>query len=148
MRKSLVGLVFVGCLLCPAANADEITLLVPADAEWLDTGVTIGPDQKATITAAGVWASNGWEYVSAKGYDGTVREAAFLPSAAFASLIGRVGAKMFPIGISAEVAREGRLFVAMNDVPRTYADNTGYLAVRVQLQACDETCRKPARIVR
>jgi hypothetical protein len=52
-----------------------------------------------------------------------------------ASLIGRVGNRMFTVGARHQSMNDinGILFLSINDVPGTFEDNQGYVDVLVQI---------------
>jgi hypothetical protein len=130
------AVVVVFCVLSTAtwAQAQPRTIVVPANVEWFDTGIDVRASTIffLEIKPTGNWTNTaGGQLVGAAGY-GTLRlPNAVAPTEPFASLIGRVNGTIFGIGASfrKKSPASGRLFLAMNDVPGTFGDNSGELTV-------------------
>ena len=122
-------------LLSAVAQAKTIELLIPANVAWFDTGVVVGKGQRISVAASGLWSNGGLEeaYTGPAGFMHVIRQDTIFPSAPLAALVGRVGHTIVPIGAYTELALEGRLFLTMNDVPNTYGDNSGYMAVTIKI---------------
>jgi hypothetical protein len=126
--------VFASMLGVSTVHAQDATVVVEATTEWMDSGFDVrsGAAYLVSITATGAWTNAaGSPMVGPAGYGSLVLPNAIAPDLPFGSLIGRVNGKVFEIG--AKLAKRppdsGRLFLAMNDVPRTYGDNSGRLTV-------------------
>lgn len=116
--------------------AQSSTLVLPANVEWLDTGIDVqsGVVFVLTISATGSWSNvAAGQAVGAVGYGSLRLPNAIAPDEPFASLIGRVNGTVFGIGerFGGSSPATGRLFLAMNDVPGTFGDNSGALTVVV-----------------
>jgi hypothetical protein len=117
-------------------NLAAQTVTVPSTVEWFDTGIDLraGVVFRLSIVATGTWTNTpGGQAVDAAGFGALRLSGALAPSEPFAGLIGRVGTTVFNVGTSfrGRSPAAGRLFLAMNDVPGTFADNTGSLTVVV-----------------
>lgn len=124
----------------------QINVVVPATAEWFDTGVYLqAGDSVALFRVQGRWLNvpDSSDFKGPDGWGGPY-EGAYLPKEPFVGLIGRVGntsADMFYVDVRSP-ASEGRyvhrarasgiLFLAMNDVPGTYGDNQGSMEATIQ----------------
>jgi hypothetical protein len=104
---------------------------------WVDTGITLASGDGLVMRASGQWANTSPHVpYDANGlsntWPGTVLE-----SANIGSLIGRVGGVTFPVGAyySNSSPASGRLYLSMNDVPGTYADNWGRVSVTISYVA-------------
>lgn len=128
----------ISLALCATVRANSVSILIPADAENFDTGVVIGPGQKAIISSGGVWTNGGVleDYVGPQGFLSVIRTDTIIPSTPLAALIGRTENALFPVGAYAEISHQGRLFLMMNDVPNTYGDNVGYISARINIVNC------------
>jgi hypothetical protein len=119
-----------------SAFAQGTTVIVPANVEWFDTGIDVRASNLSPlrISASGSWTNvpNG-QLVGASGYGSLKLANAVAPTEPFGSLIGKVNGTIFAIGerFSRKSPGDGRLFLAMNDVPGTYGDNSGQLTVVV-----------------
>lgn len=146
VRITLVWLsiAILGALTC--AVADPVKLWVPGNVEWFDTGVVVQKGQSVSISAAGLWTNGGLakEYAGPKGLSGQVRRDTILPAAPLGALVGRVGETTFFVGGYQEVALGGRLLLTMNDVPGTFHDNGGYMAVTLEVKDCGK-CSTPVK---
>lgn len=117
-------------------HAQGTTVTVPANVEWLDTGIDVkaGNLYPLKISATGSWTNvPGGQAVGAAGYGSLRLPNAAAPTEPFASLIGKVNGTIFEIGagFGKKSPAAGRLFLAMNEVPGTYGDNSGELIVVV-----------------
>lgn len=117
------------------ASPASMTILVPADAGWFDTGVDVAPSEKVEIFASGLWTNGGQPtvFVGPNGFLNLLLPETVVPTAPFGSLVGRIGETPFPIGSSSIQALNGRLFLAMNDIANTQTDNVGYLVVTIEV---------------
>jgi hypothetical protein len=118
----------------PLPTRTEVT--VSANVLWVDTGVTVQAGQHFRVQASGLWSNTGPPAKGPNGFIGFSHPSSLLPTANFASLIGRVGGVMFPVGegFDGPSPRAGTLFLSINDLPDTFADNQGTLAVTIVLQ--------------
>jgi uncharacterized repeat protein (TIGR01451 family) len=109
---------------------------VPANAGWVNTGITLAAGQKVNIQASGssCYGTGGGSCMGPQG-DGNPAESNFLaPGLTRFSLVGRVGGgPNFAIGAgSAPVAgNAGVLYLAFNDTFDGYGDNQGGFSVSV-----------------
>lgn len=146
--RTLGGIAVCVVLHSAAVQAQGVTLLVPANLEWLDTQIVVERNQKVIISSSGVWTNGGIAnaYVGPNGFFDVIRTDTIIPSVPLATLIGRIGSTTFPVGAYSELALEGRLFLTMNDVPDTYFDNAGYMGVTIEILACTApACAQAAR---
>jgi hypothetical protein len=132
--KVFAALAFALC--CDQAQAQTSTVVVPANVEWFDTGVDVqaGVTFLLTISATGSWTNvSGGQSVSAAGYGSLKLPNSIAPAEPFASLIGRVNGAIFGLGESfrKRSPASGRLFLAMNDIPGMFGDNSGELTVEI-----------------
>jgi hypothetical protein len=107
---------------------------VHANQQWFDTGIDLFEGETfATYVAA----SDRWTYGGPQsdgfGVRGETSRDALLPTMALGMLVGRVGASAaFQIGGAEHrltSPARGRLYLSINDVPGTFADNRGYMGV-------------------
>lgn len=119
------------------ARTASVSLLVPADAGWIDTGLDIAIGETVDLSAAGLWA-DGNSFVGPNGYAKVVASTTLVPGLPFASLVGRIGSSTFFVGTGSKQMGEGRLFLAMNDTPDGYLDNSGYQAVVVKISKTED----------
>lgn len=131
--------------------AQGATVIVPANVEWVDTGIDVRASNLSPlrITSTGSWTNvpNG-QAIGAAGYGSLKLPNAVAPTEPFGSLIGKVSGTIFGIGegFNKKSPADGRLFLAMNDVPGTYGDNSGQLTVIVtqELSKAASTFEDPA----
>jgi hypothetical protein len=124
-----------------AVREQQVELIVKATDIWLDTGLELKSGDQITITATGKWKNDGKSdtyEVTADGFDTYKDPAAILPEANFASLIGRVGESGTPFFVGSSFGPSsldsGRLFLQMNDIVGSSADNEGELEVTVKIK--------------
>jgi PA-IL-like protein len=114
-------------------HAQDASVVVPATTEWMDTGVDVRSGAAfLSITATGSWTNAaGGQMVGPAGYGSLVLPNAVAPDLPFGSLIGRLNGRIFEIGekLGKRPPDSGRLYLAMNDVPGTYGDNSGQVTV-------------------
>lgn len=120
----------------PISLPTRTEVTVSANVLWLDTGVALQAGQQFRVQASGLWSNTGPPAKGPNGFIGFSHPSSLLPTANFASLIGRVGGVMFPVGESFEGPSpgSGTLFLSINDLPNTFADNQGTLAVTIVLR--------------
>jgi hypothetical protein len=107
---------------------------VPANQPWTDTGIVAPPGTPFLVKATGGrWSNVGPPALDANGFVGYRHPGTVLESANLASLIGRIGNDVFPLGSYEDhgFATQDTLFLGMNDVPSTYGDNQGAIDVDV-----------------
>ncbi len=111
------------------------TIRVIASGDWTDTGVAVRRGESLIIRTEGRW-SHGEEgdgelpYYGAQGYE-KVDPAAVLPRARVGELIARIGAEGRPVRLGVRTtfmaAKDGRVYLRMNDVQGLYENNQGEL---------------------
>lgn len=113
---------------------------VRADRLWQDSGVDLGDGQGVVIVARGSWShgtETGFEpYYGADGFQ-KLDSTALLPRVRVGTLLGRIGdGRPFPIGerLGLIALSEGRLWLAMNDVPGHFDNNQGSIEVWIEVQ--------------
>jgi len=125
------------------AEARAIPVRVPADVEWVDTGIDVEADKTYTLQAKGQAITGPLdEYPDAKSgpggqvttcVDGAVPGGiCVLAGVPFGALIGKIGGcGAFLIGDASSftASATGRLFLAVNDFIGTYGDNLAGLTV-------------------
>jgi len=117
------------------ADANSVTILVPADAGWFDTDIDVKQGETVRLFASGLWGSGGYPaapYTGPDGFTGALVPTAMVPDAPYGSLVGRIGDKTFKVGAEAVQSFAGRLFLALNDTPDGAADNQGYMVVTIE----------------
>ena len=109
---------------------------VSAQQPWVDTGVDLKAGEALTISATGQWTNGGnpQVFIGPDGYVGFRLPDATLGSANFAALIGKVGDQVFFVGSAYKGTSPGtgRLYLQMNDLANSFADNSGTLNVVVK----------------
>jgi hypothetical protein len=115
-------------------------VVVPANVEWVDTGIDVRASVAffLTMSASGHWTNTaGGQQVGAAGYGSLILPNAIAPAVPFASLIGRIDGAIFGVGenFRKRSPATGRLFLAMNDVAATFGDNSGELTVVIDRPA-------------
>src|SRR6266496_3355073 len=115
----------------------QLTIAVPANQEWVDTGMDVMQgDQVVFLNRGGQWSNGGKapRYVSARGFDGVRLPNSRLPDAPLAALIGHVRNSIFLVRFDypIQMPAAGRLYLGMNDVPDTYSDNLGSVSVSIR----------------
>src|SRR6266496_4082756 len=115
----------------------QLTIAVPANQEWVDTGMDVMQgDQVVFLNRGGQWSNGGKapRYVSARGFDGVRLPNSRLPDAPLAALIGHVRNSIFLVRFDYQIQMPaaGRLYLGMNDVPGTYSDNLGNVSVSIR----------------
>jgi hypothetical protein len=120
----------------PTRDAREVTVRVPANQQWVDSGLTVQDGQPLTITATGsvVLSADQNDKAGPNGAaSGRKAAKAPLPQTPAGALIGRIGNGK-PFGIGAGPANinapgAGRLYFGVND--DWMDDNVGEYQVRV-----------------
>lgn len=104
------------------------TVVVRADGGWVDTGIDVAAGEPLTIRSAGKWSNApGPDMTGADGwgpYPGTE-----VADANIGALIGRIGDMKFQVGGYRQLRpqKSGRLWLAINDLSGSSADNQGAL---------------------
>jgi hypothetical protein len=129
--------VVAATLLFVAPLHAQLTIAVPANQEWVDTGVDVMQgDQVVLLNRGGQWSNGGKapRYVSARGFDGVRLPNTRLPDAPLAALIGRIRSFTFVVRFDyrTQMPTTGRLYLGMNDIPGTYSDNLGNVSVSIR----------------
>jgi len=106
------------------------TVEVPADKEWVETGVVLKPGEYYYLRAVGWW-QHGRLRIQGSGPAGKGRTYRGLP---IFSLVGQVGGVIHYIGEEAIIGpyESGRLELGMNELPRSQQDNSGTLSVEIR----------------
>jgi len=109
-------------------------IAVPANSLWVDTGTDLVRGDPWILSASGAWSNAEVPNLGPDGFSGYLYPNILLGTAALASLIGRIGNMMFPVGtlLQVTVPYTGRLFLSINDIPESFGDNQGLLAVVVR----------------
>ena len=128
------------CAVFGAVAADAQTaigVVVPANAEAVDTGIDVLPGDEVLLRASGRWTNGGGspQYVEAGGFGPGAFPSARFPTLPLAALAGFVGIDVIPVSVPMRLSSRGRLQLAMNDVAGTYGDNAGVLKVAVAFYA-------------
>ena len=134
----------------PAQAGVTLPLKVPADVEWVSTGIWIYSDwvgSEVNIQTNGVVFTiqgcpgcqsgpGGNEYVCQDSSDGEIEYVCALAGAHYGELIGRVGEVVFPIGenTSFTLPAKGFLYLTANDYLGTYWDNAGGFTVLIKMK--------------
>jgi hypothetical protein len=137
----------------PAQARATIPIQVPADIEWVSTGIwiyssDIGFDVGIHATGTAITAPINWYGSGARsGPAGQETNCIDMPGGEpeyicalagypYGMLIGRVGNNVFPIGDDASftLPASGWLYLAVNDYLGTYWDNKGEFNVLIQLR--------------
>lgn len=106
---------------------------VAADVLWVDTGVLLKEGEPFSIEADGTWSNSGHPAIGPEGFKDFVYPGTIHTSASLGSLVGRVGDIVFAVGksFSGSTRGTGKLYLAMNDTPESFADNQGKLRVKI-----------------
>lgn len=123
----------------PADGQVNTKALVAANAGWVDTGIDVRSGDRLTLGAAGEWTNGGDSprYTGPTGFGNYHIPNTEVPDAPLAAVVGRIGHASFLVGkgVVAPAPASGRLFLGMNDVPGTYADNRGDMQVVIHVDA-------------
>lgn len=108
---------------------------VPANVQWVATGIQLRRGQHFAISATGQWSNAGPAVIGPNGFSNYPYPGTLLAGANLASLVGRVGDQLFSVGgtFDGTSPADGELFLSINDTPGTFADNQGLLSVTVRL---------------
>ncbi len=108
---------------------------IPATEMWLDTGIDVDNKFVAIKYESGQWSNGGKNALWGNGegtegsYPGTI-----VPGAPLRSLVGKTNEGSFFVGNSKEGhLGHGRLYLSINDTPKTFGDNVGFLVVNVTI---------------
>lgn len=138
------ALIMIAALVLPAAAVQAAPpVIVPADAGWFDTGITVTVGDTLTFVARGQALTGPLrDYPDARsGPDGQITDCTMfdgvspcaMDSVPYGALIGKIGADGTPflIGSGATIspAAGGTLYLAVNDNLPFYADNHGRYVV-------------------
>lgn len=117
------------------ARVRSSRISVSARSAWVDTGIDLVAGQRLSIRANGSWTNGGEnpQLIGPEGFENFTLDSAEMPSKNFAGLIGRVGNRRFFIGDggTGESPGSGRLYLQINDIPRTLSDNSGVMDVEI-----------------
>lgn len=133
----------LGSPLTGGQNETQTELIVSSTQPWQDSGVTVSPGQTVKVEyQRGMWTANpdrgffnaGGDYILAKPLYS-------LPVTREASLVGRVGNRVFLIGLGATIPENlsGQLELVINDdLQAVYgpglADNIGEITVQITVR--------------
>lgn len=130
----------------PKQSPITTTAVLSANALWAPAGVDLRTGDQLQIIAQGRWAAinprqlatNAVSFTGPDGYPQTAGiKGLLLESANRGALIGRIGENGTPflIGASFQGAAQnnGALFVAMNEVPGQFEDNTGRVSISISV---------------
>jgi hypothetical protein len=121
------------------AAFSQVTFGLPAQTQWLDTGVDIPSGQRLAVSAVGQWSNGGAQprWVGPSGWPDVHLPGALEPSAPLGALVGKIGRRTFLIGESyhpTTSAETGRLYLSMNDVAGSFSDNRGFIQVSISVR--------------
>lgn len=130
----------------PGIQPTTTSAVLAANALWAPTGVELRTGDQLQIGAQGRWAAinprqlatNAGSFVGPDGYPQTAgTKGLLLESANRGALVGRIGENGTPFLIGASyqgaAASDGALFVAMNEVPGQFEDNTGRVSISISV---------------
>jgi hypothetical protein len=117
----------------PPRSPSEASLSVPANANWVGTGITLSRGQHLAVDAQGTWSNSGPPAKGPKGFENYKYPGTLMANEDLASLIAKVGETMFGVGEHFDGASpaNGELYLTINDTPGTFGDNQGALSVQV-----------------
>ena len=120
----------------PTKITRDIT--VPSGTMWFDTGIDVSSDSTVRINYKGGQWTNvvGSNFVDGQGKGGfDRRNLLIVPSSQLCALVAKVGDYKFHVGNSYNgKPGRGRLYLSLNDIPKTYNDNDGDLDVSVEVR--------------
>ena len=107
------------------------TVEIPANVQWVDTGVDLRAKQKFMIVASGSWSTG--KYTS--GPIGTPGECygCIVPEGSRGELVAMIGKESFVIGDKMQMSApiDGRLYLSINEFPNQFQDNIGKVSATV-----------------
>ena len=111
-------------------------ITVPSNVVWYDTGIEVAENAVININ----YKDGHWRNSPTSGFNAGEGRKPFdrqnlllVPSAPLSSLVGKVGNNTFFVGNSYSGSPgKGTLYLAINDLPKTYNDNEGELDVLVE----------------
>ncbi len=113
-------------------------ITVPSTVMWYDTGIDIPLGRQYEIVYySGKWTNlKGTDATDGLGKYSDNRKSLIVPGGYLSQLAGKVGKDIFIVGNNrvAEAPEAGRLYLSMNDVPKTFHDNEGALDVLVEVK--------------
>ncbi len=131
-----------------AAADQPIQAVAPANQEWTLTRAVVQNGARLQISAGdGSWSTSGQAAVNrlqnlltnADGYAGRTDPHARVPDANLGALIGKIGENGTPFLVGskydATANADGPLFLAINDLPGGYANNTGRMPASITVTA-------------
>jgi hypothetical protein len=117
------------------SGADQRTITVPANQQWVDTGLNVRQGEMIFFSPSGeIHFGPSAEHTAgpAGSTTGLIERRAPLPTALAGALIGRIGnGRPFGIGDQASIPMPatGRLFLGVNDV--NFRDNSGFFTATI-----------------
>ena len=112
-----------------ATSVHAQSVRVPANREWMESGIVVTAGQRLVIDARGTWsikrAKSAW--LSPAGERELRSTHALVPFAPLGGLVGRLGDRVFYIGEhhAESVQAGGTLLLSINDEKGNFGDNTG-----------------------
>lgn len=136
-----------------SAGAVRAQVAVAANVGWVDTGIDLPRNARVVIKSTGQWTNGGSQprLTGPDGFPGLSLPDAEAPTLPFATMIGRLGARVFLVGskFDGTPSPDGppvlRLYLSMNDVKGNFDDNSGILQVNVAVIKLPLNEIQPAR---
>lgn len=118
------------------ASSPHEAIEVPANVQWVDTGISLKQGQRFHIEASGQWSNAGPPALGPGGFNGYLYSGTLLGTASLGSLIGKVSGNMFEVGANFDGKSPalGELYLTINDTPSTFSDNQGKLIVKITVE--------------
>jgi len=105
---------------------------------WYDTGIDIPLGKSYEIVyESGKWTNlKGTSTTDGLGKHSDNRKLLIVPVGYLSQLAGKIGKDIFIVGNHrvAETSEGGRLYLSINDIPKTFHDNEGTLNVLVEVK--------------
>lgn len=115
---------------------DEWELTIPADIQWVDTGLNVTGKQVSIQYKSGCWKNHPTSTCSTGSGLGTFKDqqALLVPAAPLSALVGKTNSGTFPIGDSYSGSPgDGTLQLSLNDLGGYFRDNSGNLVLRAKI---------------
>ena len=113
-------------------------ITIPSTEMWYNTGIDIPLGRQYEIVYySGKWTNlKGTDVTDGLGKHSDNRKSLIVPGGYLSQLAGKIGKDIFIVGNNrvAETSEAGRLYLSINDVPKTFHDNEGALDVLVQVK--------------
>ncbi|WP_158206642.1 LecA/PA-IL family lectin [Pseudoduganella flava] len=147
LAGALAGLVALAGVAAAQEGVTRQCLIVPADVEWMGTGITVTPREFVCVKGDGLWSHGGqgveqlYPYYGPEGYGRDAYPADPEepdPVLHIGALVGKIGPESYRFLIRHQTCFvpkiTAELLLAMDDAPGTYGNNDGYLRVQVVKQ--------------